>query len=151
MRLWVWSRASLSGLRIRHCRELWCSLKTWLGYGYGIGQRLQLWLDPPAWKPSYAMGVALEKTKKRKKRKKERNTDLEYINKNIRITFWDPEDLLRTKLAFRHHKYWDSNSLICLYRIFVKVESASNPRIPETKVLAYFYFLIYFKWCKSFS
>ena len=31
MRLRVWSLASLSGLRIRHCRELWCMSKTWLG------------------------------------------------------------------------------------------------------------------------
>ena len=31
MRLRVWSLASLSGLRIWRCRELWCRLQTWLG------------------------------------------------------------------------------------------------------------------------
>ena len=30
MRLWVLSLASLSGLRIRHCRELWCRSQMWL-------------------------------------------------------------------------------------------------------------------------
>ena len=31
MRTWVQFLASISGSRIRHCRELWCRLKTWLG------------------------------------------------------------------------------------------------------------------------
>ena len=30
MRLWAWSLASLSGLRIQHCREPWCRFQTWL-------------------------------------------------------------------------------------------------------------------------
>ena len=31
MRLWVSSLASLSGLRIQHCCELWCRSQMWLG------------------------------------------------------------------------------------------------------------------------
>ena len=31
MRMGVWSLALLSGLRIWHCRELWCRLQIWLG------------------------------------------------------------------------------------------------------------------------
>ena len=31
MRMWFQSLASLSGLRIWHCRELWCRLQMWLG------------------------------------------------------------------------------------------------------------------------
>ena len=31
MRMRVQSLASLSGLRIWHCCELWCGLQTWLG------------------------------------------------------------------------------------------------------------------------
>ena len=31
MRLWVRSLASLRGLEIQHCRELWCRLQTLLG------------------------------------------------------------------------------------------------------------------------
>ena len=33
MRLQVQSLASLNGLRIWHCCELWCGLQTWLGSG----------------------------------------------------------------------------------------------------------------------
>ena len=35
-RLRVGSQASLSGLRIRRCRELWCRSKTWLGSGIAV-------------------------------------------------------------------------------------------------------------------
>jgi len=31
VRLWVWSLALLSGLRIQHCHEPWCRSKMWLG------------------------------------------------------------------------------------------------------------------------
>ena len=31
MRRWVRSLASLNGLRIQRCRELWCRSQTWLG------------------------------------------------------------------------------------------------------------------------
>ena len=30
------SPALLSGLRIRHCRELWCRSQTWLGSGVAM-------------------------------------------------------------------------------------------------------------------
>uniref|UniRef100_A0A8D0UGK2 Protein VAC14 homolog n=1 Tax=Sus scrofa TaxID=9823 RepID=A0A8D0UGK2_PIG len=40
------SMASLSGLRIRCCRKLWCRSQTRLGSGCGIGKQLQLPLDP---------------------------------------------------------------------------------------------------------
>ena len=36
MRLQVQSLASLSGLGIWHCRELWCRLQTWLGSGVAV-------------------------------------------------------------------------------------------------------------------
>ena len=36
MRLQVGSLASLSGLRILHCCELWCSLQMWLGFGIAL-------------------------------------------------------------------------------------------------------------------
>ena len=37
MRLWVPSLASLSGLRIWRCWELWCRSQTWLGSGLAVG------------------------------------------------------------------------------------------------------------------
>ena len=52
MRLWLWSLALLSGLRIRCCCELWCRLQMLAqiphccGSGSDTGQWLQLWLYP---------------------------------------------------------------------------------------------------------
>ena len=50
MRLQVPSLASLRGLRIRPCRELWCRWQTapriWCGCGCGVGRWLQLQFDP---------------------------------------------------------------------------------------------------------
>jgi len=31
VQMWVWSQASLSGLRIWHWHKMWCRLQTWLG------------------------------------------------------------------------------------------------------------------------
>ena len=62
MRTHVPSLASLSGLRIQHCHELWYRLQTQLGSG--IGCYLQLPFDPLAWEPPYDIGAALKKTKK---------------------------------------------------------------------------------------
>ena len=36
MRFLVRSLASLSGLRIRHCRDLWCRSQMWLGSGVAV-------------------------------------------------------------------------------------------------------------------
>ena len=38
VRLWVRSLALLSELRIQHCRELWCSPQTWLGFGIVVAE-----------------------------------------------------------------------------------------------------------------
>ena len=64
MRFRVRPRASLSGLRIRCCHELW---QTRLESGIAV-----LWrrpaavapIRPLAWEPPYAAGVALKKAKK---------------------------------------------------------------------------------------
>ena len=36
MRMWVWSLALISGLRIWSCHELWCRLYTWLRSGLAM-------------------------------------------------------------------------------------------------------------------
>jgi len=64
MRMWVPSLASLSGLRIWCCHELWCRSQTWLRL------HIPLWLwrrpvatapiGPLAWEPPYATGAALK-------------------------------------------------------------------------------------------
>ena len=77
MKAWVQSLASLSGSRIWHCRELWCRSQTGLD-----PELLWLWhrletpgpIRPLAWEPSYAMGAALEKTKKTKTKTKQKQT-----------------------------------------------------------------------------
>ena len=40
MKLQVQSLTSFSELRIRHCHELWCRLKIWHCYGFGVGHQL---------------------------------------------------------------------------------------------------------------
>ena len=71
MKLQVRSLASLSGLRIRPCRELWC-----VGRKCGLDLAL-LWLwyrpavvvliRPLAWEPTYATSAALKAKNKTKK------------------------------------------------------------------------------------
>jgi len=58
MRLWVRFLASLSGLKIWHCRELWCRPAAVAPIG------------PLAWEPPHATGGAL-KSKKENKMKSE--------------------------------------------------------------------------------
>ena len=71
MRLRVRSLASLSGLRMRHCCELWCASQTRLGYSVVVAVAVALALalaliGPLAWEPPYAAGGALEKAKRQK-------------------------------------------------------------------------------------
>ena len=56
MRLRVWSLASLRGLWIWHCCELWCRLAATAP------------IRPLAWESPYAMGAALKKAKRKKER-----------------------------------------------------------------------------------
>ena len=73
MRMWVWSLALLSELRIRCCRELWCRSKTQFG-----SQVSWLWCRPVAvaptgplaWEPPYALGAALKRQKDQKYKNK---------------------------------------------------------------------------------
>ena len=68
----VRSLASLSGLRIHRCHELWCRLQT----GSLDPELLWLWhrpaavalIRPLAWEPPYAMNAALKKDKRPKKK-----------------------------------------------------------------------------------
>ena len=60
MRTQVQSLASLSGLRIQHCHELWCRLQTWLGSDI-VAAMLEATapIEPLAWEPPYLSDVAL--------------------------------------------------------------------------------------------
>ena len=69
MRMQVWSLASLSGLRIWHCHELWCRSQLQLDL-----MLLQLWQKLAAvtlighlsWESPYATGGPKKKAKKKK-------------------------------------------------------------------------------------
>ena len=64
MRMWVQSLASLSGLGIQRCRELWCRLQMRLRSCAAAAPMRLL-----AWEPPCAMGAAQENGKKTKKKK----------------------------------------------------------------------------------
>ena len=63
MRLQVRALASLSGLRIQHCCELWCRLGPDLGLLWGWPAATAL----ITWEPPYVAGSALKRKKKKKK------------------------------------------------------------------------------------
>ena len=62
--------ASLSGLRIRHCREVWC--RSQMQPGFFIAEALEeasSWssIGPLAWEPPYASECSPKKLKKKVK------------------------------------------------------------------------------------
>ena len=62
----VRSLASLSGLRIQCCLELWCRSKTWLGPSVAVAVCRPVAaapIQPLAWELLYASGVALKSQK----------------------------------------------------------------------------------------
>ena len=76
MRFHVRSLASLSGLRIRCCWELWCRSKTRLGSCIAVAlcrpaAVASIWLL--AWEPPYAAGAALKSKSKTKQNKTKQN------------------------------------------------------------------------------
>ena len=65
MRSWVQSLASLSGLRIWRCFELWYRSQTWLGSQVAVAVCRPVataLIRPLAWEPPHAMGAALKST-----------------------------------------------------------------------------------------
>ena len=63
----VRSLASLSGLRIQCCHELWYRSQTWLGSGIAVAVAL---IRPMAWELPYPVGAALKS-----KQTNKQNTD----------------------------------------------------------------------------
>ena len=90
MRLWVPSLASLRGLMIWHCRELWCRLQMWL-WRWPAAVAL---MRPPSLGPSICLRCSPErqkrqKKKKKKKKKKKRNErDLESTGSSYLLTWY---------------------------------------------------------------
>ena len=74
MKMRVQSLASLSRLRIQHCRELWCRLQMRLGSSIAVAVAVAVVLiQPLAWELPYGALAALNSKEKRKKKKKEKN------------------------------------------------------------------------------
>ena len=73
MRMWVWSLASLSGLGIQHCHELWCRSQTQLGSDVAVAEagscRSVL---TPSLGTSICQRCGPKKQKKKKKKKKKK-------------------------------------------------------------------------------
>ena len=73
MRMRVRSLASLSGLGIRGCHEMWCRSQ--------MQELLWLWqrpaavapIQPQAWEPPYAAGVPVKSKNKKTKKKQKKN------------------------------------------------------------------------------
>ena len=64
MRWRVQSLASLNGLRIQRCHELWCRSQVRLGSGVAVAVVLLAVVAPTrplAWEPPYAVGVTLKR------------------------------------------------------------------------------------------
>ena len=76
MRLWVWSLALLSGLRIWCCHGLWTTDAAHIWCGYGIGWWLQLRFNPYPGN-SICCGCG---HKKRKKEQKSKESLCELLN-----------------------------------------------------------------------
>ena len=69
MRTRVQSLASLIGLRIWYCHELWCRSQTWLGSGIAVAVALDGGYSsdrPLAWGLPYAACVAVKRQKNKK-------------------------------------------------------------------------------------
>ena len=66
MRFQVQFLASLSGLRIWCYHELWCRLQMWLGPHIAVAVAAVAPIQPLAWEPPYALGVALKSKNKTK-------------------------------------------------------------------------------------
>ena len=72
MRTQVQSLASLSGLRIWPCCELWCKFQTKLGSHVAVAMAMAVCrlaaaapIQPLAWEPLCAMGVTLKRKDKK--------------------------------------------------------------------------------------
>ena len=70
MRMKAGSLASLSGLRVQHCRELWCRSQMWLGSGFAVAMAVMAvaaQMQSLAQELPYAESAAHKKKRKREK------------------------------------------------------------------------------------
>ena len=82
MRLWVWSLALLSELRIWHCCELRCSLQGWLGCGVATTVAVAGNCSSDS-TPSLGISICYGCSPKKKKKKKAQMSFLSFLPCNL--------------------------------------------------------------------
>ena len=74
MMLWVQSLASVSGLRIRHCHELWCKSQTQLRSDVGVALA-QAGSNSSNWTPSLGTSICCRYSPKKDERQANKQTN----------------------------------------------------------------------------
>ena len=85
MRMQVWSLALLSGLRIQHCHELWCS-QTRLGYAISVALAYASGYSSNS-TPSLGTSICCRCSPKKSKKEKSPLKYLKYVTKKIIFIF----------------------------------------------------------------
>ena len=88
MRLQVPSLALLSGLRIQHCRELWCRLQTWLRSRVAVGL-VQASGYSSDWTPGRGTSICRRSGPRKGKKKNQKKEPPQKKTEKIRASFND--------------------------------------------------------------
>ena len=84
LRMWVQAPALLSGLRIRHCCELWCRSQTWLRSCVAVAVAVAVASTCSSDStPSLATSICLRYDPEKAKKKKKVNMEFESISAPI--------------------------------------------------------------------
>ena len=97
MRMQVRSLALLSGLRMQHCRELWCRSQTWLGSGIAVAL-VQAGGYSSDWTASLGTSTYHGcSPKKAKKKKMGKDGPEKHLNRKVCLTSFGHDVWLRKK------------------------------------------------------
>ena len=114
MRMGVRFLASIIGLRIRHCRELWCR------------PAATALIRPLAWEPPYALDAALKRTKEKKKKKPTMGHNKIYKlshNKENHKKMKKPPEWEKIVA----NRAWDKGLISKIHRQLIQIQQQQNP------------------------
>ena len=106
--MWVQSLTFLSGLRTRHCRQLWCRWQTWLRSLVAValakvsGYSSEL---DPSLGTSLCHGSSPRKGKRTRKKKKKKEASALYPNRNINLTTIHRRKYLQESTSIQERGY----------------------------------------------